>query len=107
MPRPPAPVLDCSRRGDGRDCHLDFSAAAVMTATSRVSLTYGVDAERRGELIHERFTGKVDLRTDRIAQMRTAQRRSAIEQRRDRLPRHSFVGELIGLGRYAKTVVRF
>src|SRR6266566_8699487 len=49
----------------------------------------------------------MDLRTDRIAQMRTTQRRSAIEQRRDRLPRHPLVGEFIGLGRYAETVVRF
>src|SRR5258707_1876254 len=49
----------------------------------------------------------MDLRTDRIAQMRTAQWRSAIEQRRDRLPRHPLVGEFIRLGRYAETVVRF
>src|SRR5262245_59558811 len=86
-------------------CSNDCNVARVFDVSQ--AERHRVDAERRGELIHERFTGKVDLRTDRIAQMRTAQRRSAIEQRRDRLPRHSFVGEFIGLGRHAETVVRF
>ena len=63
-----------------------------------------IDAERRRDLVHERFAGEVDLRPDRIAQMRRAQRRGALEQRRDRLPRGALVGELVGFRRHAESV---
>ena len=49
----------------------------------------------------------MDLRPDRIAQMRGAQRRGAVEQRRDRLPGGALVGEAIGLRRHAEAVAGF
>src|SRR5262249_40570627 len=50
-----------------------------------------VDVEGVRDLVHERLAREVDLRADRVAQMRRAQRRAAVEQRRDRLP----VGPLV------------
>src|SRR5436305_5684948 len=51
-----------------------------------------IDIERRRHFVHERLAREMHLRSDRIAQMGAAQRRRALEQRRDRLPRHPFVG---------------
>ena len=95
----------------GRDFQPAFSAAALITAMSRGSLTWrrrssiGSMTERGRDLVHERFAGEVDLRPDRIAQMRAAQRRAAVEQRRDRLPGHALVGELVGFRGHAEGVV--
>src|SRR5262249_53490163 len=66
-----------------------------------------VEVERRRHLVHGRLAGEVDLRSDWIAQMRAAQRRAALEQRRDGLPRHALVGELVGFGRDTEAVGRF
>src|SRR5262249_59231727 len=49
----------------------------------------------------------MDLRSDRIAQMRAAQRRAAVERRRDGLPREPLVRELVGLGGDAEAVGGF
>src|SRR5262249_199901 len=43
----------------------------------------GMEVEPRRYLVHERLAGEMDLRSDRIAQMRAAQRRAAVEQRRN------------------------
>ena len=113
MPRPVTLLPVWSLRGEGRDCQPAFSAAALSTAMSRGVLDVAqaeldrVDVERRRDLVHERFAREVDLRPDRIAQMRAAQRRGAIEQGRDRLPRHALVGELVGFRRHAEIVAGF
>ncbi len=65
-----------------------------------------IEVQRRGQLVHEGLAREMDLRTDRIAQVRGAQRRGAVEQRRDRLPRRPLVGELVGLRRHAEAVAR-
>src|SRR5262249_30122885 len=67
----------------------------------------GVEVERRRQLVHERLAGEMDLRSDRIAQMRAAQRGAALEQRRNGLPRQALVGELVGLGGDAEAVGGF
>src|SRR5471030_2094946 len=63
-----------------------------------------VGANRRRHLVDEGFAGEVDLRSDRIAQVRTAQGRGAVEQRRDGLPGQALVLEGIGFRRHAETV---
>ena len=111
MPRPLTVLPLWSLRGEGRDCQPDFSAAALSTAMSRGLLTcrrrssIGSIAERGRHLVHERLAGEMDLRPDRIAQMRAAQRRGALEQRRDRLPARALVGELVGFRRHAEGIV--
>ncbi len=113
MPRPETFSPVWSLRGDGRVCQPAFSAAALMTATSRGVLHVAqpeldrVDVKRRRHFVHEGFAGEMDLRPDRIAQMRGAQRRGAIEQRRDHLPGRALVGEAVGFRRDAEAVARF
>src|SRR5262249_50097845 len=63
-----------------------------------------IELETGGDLVDERFAREVDLRPDRVAQMGAAQRRGAVEQRRDRLPGQALVGELVGLLRPAEAV---
>src|SRR5215470_2408907 len=67
----------------------------------------GIEVERRRHLVHERLAGEMDLRSDRIAQMRATQRRAALEQRRNGLPREPLVRELVGLGGDAEAVGGF
>jgi hypothetical protein len=55
-----------------------------------------------GELVHERFAREMQLRPDRIAQVRGAQRRVILRERRDRLPREELVFEGVGLLRRAE-----
>ena len=63
-----------------------------------------VEAECRRHFVHERFAREMDLRSDRIAQMRGAQRRGASEQRRDRFPRKPLIRELVGFLRHPKRI---
>src|ERR1700687_4175896 len=65
---------------------------------------YRIEIQRRRHLVDEGFAGEVDLRPDRIAQMRAAQGRGAVEQGRDRLPGGALVGELVSLRRPAEPV---
>ena len=65
-----------------------------------------VDAGGGGQLVHEGFAGEMDLRPDRITHMRRAQRRRAVEQRRNRLPGGALIGKAVGLLRHAETVTR-
>src|SRR5262249_48894374 len=85
---------------------LDHRDVARVLDVTQAELD-GIKVERRRRLVHERLAGEMDLRSDRIAQMRAAQRRAALEQRRNGLPRHALVGELVGLGGDAEAVGGF
>src|SRR6516225_5660472 len=85
---------------------LDHRDVARVLDVTQAELD-GIEVECRGHLVHERLAGEMDLRSDRIAQMRAAQRRATLEQRRDGLPRHALVGELVGLGGDAEAVGGF
>src|SRR5262249_16689050 len=85
---------------------LDHRDVARVLDVTQAELD-GIEVERRRHLVHERLAGEMDLRSNRIAQMRAAQRRAALEQRRNGLPRHALVGELVGLGRDAEAVGGF
>src|SRR5271166_5197851 len=66
-----------------------------------------IERKRGRQLVHERFAREMHLRPDWIAQMRAAQRRAALKERRDCFPRQALVGELVGLRRHAKPIARF
>ena len=83
-----------SLRGDGRVSQPNFSAAALITAMSRGVLDVLAAGTRSGPGSVAAATSSMNdslakwiCGPDRIAQMRGAQRRRAVEQRRDRLPR--------------------
>src|SRR5215472_5628019 len=72
--------------GEGRGCHPARSAAALTTAMARClqiaqAESDRVGADRGGNLVDEGFDGELDLRADRVAQVRGARRRGAVEQR--------------------------
>ena len=111
MPRPLTVLPVWSLRGEVRVTQPDFSAAALITAAWRAFLRYfrrncdRIGADRGRDLVDERLACEMELRSDRIAQMRGAQRRGAVEQRRDRLPQRALVGELVGFRRHAEHVL--
>src|SRR5262249_26788455 len=84
-PRLPARLL--GRRLDHRDV-----ARVLDVAQAELDR---VERQRRRQLVDERFAGEMDLRAYRIAQMGAAQRRAAVEQRRDGLPRQTLVVKLV------------
>ena len=52
------------------------------------------------DLVDERLAGEVGLGPERIAQVPGAERRAAVEERRDALPSAALVGELVRFGRH-------
>src|SRR5262245_62415861 len=85
---------------------LDHRDVARVLDVTQAELD-GIEVERRRHLVHERLAGEMDLRSDRVAQMRAAQRRGAVEQRRDRLPRESLARELVRFLRQPKRIPWF
>src|SRR5262249_59120931 len=69
------PRLPARLFGGGLD-HRDVARVLDVTQTK----FNGIEVEHRRYLVHERLAGEMDLRSDRIAQMRAAQRRAAVEQ---------------------------
>ena len=70
--------LRCGRAGDGRGSHPARSAAALTTAMSRGAFKLAqaegdrVRTGRGGDLVDKGFAGGLDLRADRVEQMRRA-----------------------------------
>ncbi len=76
--------------GRGFDRSRVASAQMLQAEFDRV----GFRGER--QLVDEALAGEMDLRPDRIAQMRGAERRDAIERRRDRFPGQQPVRDVVG-----------
>ena len=67
----------------------------------------GVGVGRQRQFVHERFRGEMDLRATRIAEVRGAQGRGAIEQRRDGVGSFAPRCERIGFTGHSKQPYRF
>ena len=92
------PFRPLCRRLDHRD------VARIREMTQAEFDRVGICSGRH--LVDERLAGEMDLRPDRIAQVRGAQRRGAVEQRRYGLPGEPLVLDGIGFSRRAEAVAR-
>src|SRR2546422_5104810 len=94
-----------SRRRHTR-CSRDWSSDVCSSDVSQPERD-GVLARGGGQLVDELLAAELDLRSDRIAQVRASERRTGVEERRDHLPGQQLVVETVGFCGHAEVDARF